>query len=107
MGSYKKIPVVTNKLRAKKKQKTGRLANFKWVGIILAIFLSYMWVSVKTNSFKKEIGVLEKELKIKIGENQELRGTVEQLSDFGRINKIAQKELGLIFLSNEDIVEIK
>lgn len=105
MSNYKKIPVIKNRVVIQEQRKRS-FVRITAVGVILAIMLIYVWLKIQTNSYLGKIQLLNKELSRKTVENEKLQGAVGRLSNFGRINKIAQEELGLTFLDNEDIIEI-
>jgi cell division protein FtsL len=68
--------------------------------------LFYVWLRVETGLVSAEL----RELKLKenrlTAENEELRADVARLSSFERIQRIAQEELGLVFLPRKDVIEL-
>lgn len=108
MGRNKRIPVVKNRIDAKRrKQKSSKAAQVWLVVLVLAFMLLHVWLKVQTNLRKAQIRDLETRLAREKVETDKLQAEVEQLSNFGRIYRIAQEELGLVFIPNEDIVEIQ
>jgi cell division protein FtsL len=94
--------------RHKRKSKNRSGAIFLVI-VLLGFFLMIFYVSLKveTNSLSAEIQQLRVAQNRLLVENEELRAEVATLSSFGRIQKIAQEKLGLVFLPNEDVVEIE
>ncbi|MFQ5824419.1 MAG: cell division protein FtsL [bacterium] len=75
------------------------------LGFFLMIF--YVWLKVQTNFVSAEIQQLKMKRNRLLVENEELKAEVARLSSFSRIREIAQKNLYLVFIPNEDIIEIE
>lgn len=106
MGRNKRIPLVKNRIDAKHARKSSKSMQTWTIILILAFMLLHVWLRVQTNIKKAEIRQLENELKHAQNETEKLQAEVERLSNFSRINKIAREELGLVFIPNEDVIEI-
>lgn len=106
MGRNKRIPVVKNRIDAKRKKKSSKAAQLWIIVLVLVFMLLHVWLKVQTNLQRTQIQELEKRLAREKVETEKLQAEVEQLSNFGRIYRIAQEELGLVFIPNEDIIEI-
>jgi len=106
VGRNKRIPVVKNRIDAKRKKKSSKAAQLWIIVLVLVFMLLHVWLKVQTNLQRTQIQELEKRLAREKVETEKLQAEVEQLSNFGRIYRIAQEELGLVFIPNEDIIEI-
>lgn len=107
MSKYKRIPVIRSQgvvLKEEKESSVGKKVG--WLILLFTIMLAHVWLSVETNSTMANIRTLESQRDENIHENDKLRAEVVRLSSFGRIQQIAQKKLGLIFIPNDQIVEI-
>ena len=109
MANYVRIPVLKNRgvtvTRGKKSKK-----GFLQFAVILSLFilmLTFVWLKVETNLTLSEIQNLEEKLHENTIQNEKLRAEVVRLSNFSRIQKIAQMKLGLDFIRDENIIEIQ
>lgn len=66
----------------------------------------YVWLKVQINLELAEIQLLEQTIRQQKRENDRLQAEYIKLSSFDRIHKIAQEDLGLIFLDSEAFHEI-
>lgn len=106
MRKTRKIPVVKNRVNINNR---NRKSGFVQAVVICAVFIGmllFVWLKVQSNLLLAEIQVLETDLNRGEIEKEQLQAEVVRLSSFGRIQKIAQEELGLDFLSHEQIIEI-
>ncbi len=77
-----------------------------WILCAFALMVGYVWMKVQINLQLAEIQRLEDlnrryEIEINKLEAERIR-----LANIGRIQKIAQEELGLVFATNENVIEI-
>ena len=83
--------------------------NHRIFWLILAAFalmVGYVWMKVQINLQLAEIRRLE-DLKRRYEiENNKLQAEKIRLSNFGSIKEYAEKELGLVFIPDEEIVKI-
>lgn len=88
----------------RKSHKKNRI--FWWILAAFALMVGYVWMKVQINQQLAEIRRLE-DLKRRYEiENNKLEAEKIRLSNFGRIQKIAEEELGLVFVPDEEIVKI-
>lgn len=106
MGKTRKIPVVKNRVNIDKRKPKSGFVQAVVICVVLVGMLLFVWLKVQTNLLLAQIQVLETELNRGAMEQEKLQAEVVRLSSFGRIQKIAQDELGLDFLSHEQIIEI-
>jgi cell division protein FtsL len=88
----------------KKSRTSNRLVL--WILCAFALMVGYIWMKVQINLQLAEIQRLEDlnrryEIEINKLEAEHIR-----LANIGRIQKIAQEELGLVFATHEDVIEI-
>lgn len=91
------------------RRKSNRLSSLALVGGVFLVFLLmilYVWLKVESDLLSAELRNLKIQESHLLVENENLKAEVARLSSFGRIQKIAQEILGLVFLPNEDIIEI-
>ncbi len=88
----------------RKHRRTNRI--FWWILVAFALMVGYVWMKVQINLQLAEIRQLE-DLKRRYEiENNKLEAERIRLSNFGRIQQYAEKELGLVFIPDEAIVKI-
>lgn len=84
----------------------SKIRLFWWIVGAFLLMVGYVWMKVHINLQLAEISRLE-ELKRRYEiENSKLEAERIRLANIGRIQKIAEEELGLVFVSNEDVIEI-
>ncbi len=111
MSQYVKIPVLKGSgiVLKQKQQRRKKRTSFGIVTIIIALFsfmLTFVWLKVSVNKKLRELRALQVKLQHTQAQNEKLRAEVERLASFGRIQKIAKTELGMVFLPREHIVEV-
>ncbi|MFQ5771217.1 MAG: hypothetical protein ACE5HX_11815 [bacterium] len=106
MTKYKRIPVVKSRIVAHRAKRHPRRTLLGLIIFGLVIMLFYVWLKVQINLLLAENRMLEVEHRHYMVENEKLRGEVTRLSSFARIHKIAQEDLDMIFIAQEDIHEI-
>lgn len=106
MGNSQRIPLIKSRIVTTKPKKSSNRFPVTVIVLSFALMISYVWLKVQTNLLLSTIQDFEIELKQNQTENEKLQAEIIKYSRFGRINKIAQEELGLVFLPNENFIEI-
>ncbi len=106
MARYKKIPVVKSRVVITKKKGHPKLTLFAIILSGCAIMIFYIWLKVQINLQLTEIQQLELRYRQQMLENEKSHAEVIRLSSYARIHEIAQENLGLVFLAQEDIHEV-
>lgn len=88
--------------------KTGkRKSPFKWLMIFSVIFglqVAYVWQHITVESLAGDIDRINKENQTLKNTNEQLKSDISKLSSYGRIQKVAIQELGLIFPSDKPLL---
>lgn len=106
MTKYAQIPLVKNRGLVLKPETALPAKKIRWLLLVLACLLLYVWLKVETDLQVTMISAKETELGEILSENERLRAQVVRLSSFERIQRIAQSRLGLEFVSDEQIIEV-
>lgn len=87
-------------------QRPRLLPTFVFVALLLLISLFIVWSRLQVTNLDYDIASLESQLRGLQQESQELRLESASLSRPARIERLARKDLGLIYPSPEQIIMV-
>ncbi|MFQ5640315.1 MAG: hypothetical protein ACE5IR_20230 [bacterium] len=107
MGATKRIPVIKPQVVISKKNRRSKLFLFTAFITGLALLLFHVWLRVQINTALTEIRQLQEENDKIAVEIDALNVKVIKLSDYGRIYKLAEEQLGLVFVHDENKFQVQ
>jgi cell division protein FtsL len=106
MNRIQKQPLFQKRRASGPKRSRAKNRLFWWILGAFLLMVGYIWMKVQINLQLAEVQHLE-ELKRRYEiENNKLEAERVRLANIGRIQKIAEEELGLVFVKDENVIEI-
>jgi cell division protein FtsL len=101
------------KIPIKNRRKTGYSIKKQHVILMLSLIvitlisLLYIGLKVSVNLLAKEVDTLHQEQILLIQQNYQLRARAMNLSSYERITRIAQEDLGMVFIQQDFIDNVR
>ncbi|MBU1077670.1 MAG: cell division protein FtsL [Spirochaetes bacterium] len=77
-----------------------------WTFLFIALIFIYIWQSIATSDLEYKLNRMDKRIKVLSKEQQKLETEISFLSSPERIGEIAEKQLKLVPVRQEDIIWI-